>query len=511
MDGISPHASLLASEEMDATSLDPSDWAAMEALGHQMLSDIFGELRGLRDGPVWQPMPPDIRAAWHEALPREPMPAAAVYETYRRQIAPYATGNRHPRFMGWVHGGGCVIGVLAEMLAAGLNANLGGRDHAPVACEQQVIRWAAEMLGFPTGASGLLVTGTSMANLIAVLVARRAALGPEVRLRGPHGHHLTAYAASSAHGCVARALDMAGIGTDALRLIPCTDDGSIDLAALDAAIAVDIIAGQRPFLVIGTAGSVDTGAIDDLEALAWLCAARGVWFHVDAAYGAIAMLSDALRRKLQGIERADSVAFDFHKWAQVPYDAGCIVVRDGAAHQAAFARPETYLRREARGLAAGTPWPCDFGPDLSRGFRALKVWMTLQTYGGDAIGRVAERCCALAAHLASLVDAQPGLERVAPVTLNIVCFRVVGLDCAGQADIAADLQESGIAVPSTTVIDGRVVLRAAIVNHRTKPADVAILVAAVLTAAARRLHNHLNSPAMPHMTPSHARETPGAL
>ena len=286
MDGPHAHATRIAQYAPtlgNETSLDPPDWQAMEALGHRMLVDIFRSLRELRDGPVWQPMPPDICSAWDKTLPREPMPAEAVYEKYLEQIAPYGTGNRHPRFMGWVHGGGSVIGILAEMLAAGLNANLGGRDHAPIACEQQVIRWSAEMLGFPADASGLLVTGTSMANLIAVLVARTKALGADVRKSGPRGHHLIAYAAASAHGCIARALDIAGVGTQGLRLIACNDEGGIDLAALDAAISVDVIAGQLPFLVVGTAGSVDTGAIDDLDELASLCAVRQLWFHVDAA------------------------------------------------------------------------------------------------------------------------------------------------------------------------------------------------------------------------------------
>jgi aromatic-L-amino-acid decarboxylase len=466
-------------------SLDPADWPALRALAHHMLDDQFDQMQAIRDQPVWRPMPAAVRAAWHRPLPHGPTDVADVYADYRRLIEPYGTGNRHPRFMGWVHGGGTALGMMAEMLAAGLNANLGGRDHAPIACEQQVIRWAAAMLGFPAGASGLLLTGTSMANFVAVLVARCAARGPDVRRTGA-GTGLAAYAAASVHGCVARALDMAGIGSDALRIIPCGDDGGMDLAVLDRAIAADDAAGLRPFMVVGTAGSVDTGAIDDLAGLAALCAARGLWFHVDAAFGAIAMLSPTLRPLLRGIERADSVAFDFHKWAQVPYDAGCIVVRDPARHRAAFERPAHYLLRDQRGLAAGDAWPCDFGPDLSRGFRALKVWMSIAAYGADCLGQVADASCALAQRLADRVDAAPLLQRMAPVPLNIVCFRFRHGDDATQAAIAADLQEAGIAAPSTTVIDGRVVLRAAIVNHRTRAGDIDALVDAVIEAGRRR-------------------------
>ena len=382
--------------------------------------------------------------------------------------------------MGWVHGGGTPVGMLAEMLAAGLNANLGGRDHAPIEVERQVIAWAAEMTGLPPETSGVLVTGTSIANLIGVLIARRAALGPAVRSAGLQGAPLTAYTSAGAHGCVARAMDMAGLGTGALRLAPLDADHRMDLAALAAAVARDRAAGAQPFLVVGTAGSVDTGAVDDLAALADFCRAEGLWFHVDAAFGALAMLAPRLRPLLQGLERADSLAFDFHKWAQVPYDCGCILVRDPARQTDTFAQHLDYLRRDVRGLAGGHPWPCDLGPDLSRGFRALKVWMTLRTYGADRLGAVVDQCCALATRMAQRVQSEPALELLAPVPLNIVCFRVRDRDDAFNANLVADLHEDGRFAPSTTRIGGRLAIRAAIVNHRTQARDVDGLVDAVL-------------------------------
>ena len=476
-----------AAEEPADTTLDPADWSDLRALGHRMLDDMFDDLANLRDGPVWRPMPEEVRAAFHSPLPREGADPAEVYAAYRRLIAPYGVGNRHPRFLGWVHGGGTAVGMLAELLAAGLNANCGGRDHAPVACERQVIGWAAEMLGLPPDSSGLVVTGTSAANLIAVLMARAAALGADSRRAGIGGARLTAYASTAAHMCVARALDMAGLGSDALRLLPCDRAGRIEPDALDAAIAADRAAGRAPFLVVGTAGGVDTGAIDDLAALADRCERHGLWFHVDAAFGAIAMLSPGLRPLFAGMERADSVAFDFHKWAQVPYDAGCVVARDPAAQRAAFARPASYLSRHPRGLAAGEPWPVDLGPELSRGFRALKVWMTLATYGADRIARVVETCRALALRLADAVTAEPRLALAAPVALNIVCFRYIDGDDAAQEAIAADLQVAGDVVLSTTTLDGRTVLRAAFVNHRTGARDADAIVPAVLRAARARL------------------------
>jgi len=471
-------------------SLDPTDWTALRALGHRMIDDMFDHVSSVRDGPVWRPMPPPLRQGLRRPLPRGPSPAEAVYREFQELVQPYATGNLHPRFMGWVHGGGNPVGMLAELLAAALNANLGGRDHAPTEVERQVIAWAAEMLGFPPDASGVLVTGTSIANLIGVLVARTACLGPSVRRTGIGGSRLVAYTSAAAHGCLPRAMDMAGLGRDALRMIPFDERGRMRPDLLADRVEQDRARGLRPFLVVGTAGTVDTGAVDDLTCVADFAAREGLWFHVDGAYGATAMLAPSLRPLLTGIERADSVAFDFHKWAQVPYDAGCIVVRDAARQIAAFGAEAAYLRREQRGLAGGGIWPCDLGPDLSRGFRALKVWMTLSVYGADRLGEVVRQTCDLAAALAERVEREPALELLAPVTLNIVCFRFIAangdLDRL-NADIVADVQEAGIAAPSTTMVQGALAIRAAIVNHRTTYDDIEIMVDAVLAIGRRRV------------------------
>jgi aromatic-L-amino-acid decarboxylase len=477
--------------DMPATiSLDPADWTDLRAIGHRMIDDMFDHLETLRDQPVWRKMPEPLRQELRQRLPHRPSPVAAVYHDFQRLVRPYATGNLHPRFMGWVHGGGNPVGMLAELLAGGLNANLGGRDHAPIEVERQVIAWAAEMLGFPDCASGVLVTGTSIANFIGVLVARSAKLGPAVRADGVDGARLSAYTSAAAHACLPRAMEMAGLGRDALRMIACDEQGRIRLDALAASVAADRVDGAHPFLLVGTAGTVNIGAIDDLTALANFARDQGLWFHVDAAFGAIAMLAPKLRPLLAGIERADSVAFDFHKWAQVPYDAGCIVVRDASRHLATFGAEAAYLRREQRGLASGGLWPCDLGPDLSRGFRALKVWMTLSVYGADRIGALAQQTCDIAAALAVRVDREPALQLLAPVALNIVCFRFI--EATGNldrlnADIVADLQEAGIAAPSTTVVNGVLAIRAAIVNHRTNYSDIAILVDAVLETGRARV------------------------
>ncbi len=471
-----------------ATTLDPADWTETRAQGHRMLDDMFDYLEHVRARPVWKPMPDDVRARFRESVPRAPSSLAGVHGEFLDHVVPYALGNVHPAFMGWVHGGGSAVGMLAEMLAAGLNANLGGRDHAPVEVERQITEWMREIFEFPSSASGLFVTGTSMANLIAVLVARAHALGGDVRRNGvaQSGVPLRAYTSTAAHGCIAQAMDLSGLGTDALRCVATDARHRMSLAALADAVAGDRREGLTPFLVVATAGTVDAGAIDDLAAIQTFCAREGLWLHVDGAFGALAKLSPELGPRLAGIERADSIAFDFHKWGQVPYDAGFILVRDGARHLDTFASPAAYLRRETRGMAAGSQWPCDLGPDLSRGFRALKTWFTFKTYGTDALGDMIARTCSLARYLEERVRAEPALEVVMPAQLNIVCFRHRGGDDRFNAALVADLQESGIAAPSTTTIDGRLAIRAAIVNHRTEERDIDALVHAIVELAAAK-------------------------
>jgi len=473
----------LAMQDTSQESLDPSDWQELRVQAHRMLDDILNHIEHLREQPVWQPTPPRVRALFHEPLPEKPTDLARIHQSFMHDILPFSIGNAHPGFMGWVQGGGTVVGMLADMLAAGLNPNVGGRQQIPVEVERQITRWMRELFRFPDTASGLFVTGTSMANLIAVLVARTAALGADVRQHGlaADGKRLVAYASKAAHGCVAQAMDLSGIGIDALRTIPTDRQGRMDLLALQQAIAADRDAGVAPFMIIGTAGSVDTGAVDDLTAIAEIAQREKLWFHIDGAFGALGMLAPDIAPLLAGIERADSIAFDFHKWGQVPYDAGFILVRDGTMHYDTFASPAAYLRRECRGMAANSPWPCDFGPDLSRGFRALKTWFSIKAYGTEKLGRVISGTCALARHLGRRIEAEPALELLAPISLNIVCF---GYRCDDpdrvNADIAVALQESGIAAPSTTTVNGRLVIRAAIVNHRTTASDIDAMVDAAV-------------------------------
>ncbi len=473
--------------------LDPADWEAFRLQAHRLLDRCVDHLAGARERP-WRPLgtPDRARTALGEADIGSGI--EALVEALANDVMPFPTGNTHPRFFGWVHGTGLAVGLLAEMVAATMNSNCGGRDHGAVYVEREVIDWCRRCFGFPASASGVLVTGTSQATVIALAVARQRALGAATRHEGISGApRIRAYAAAGVHNAITKALELLGLGSTALRTVATGPDGGIDLRTLELALVEDRAAGLVPFCVIGTAGSVDLGGFDDLGAVADLCVREGLWFHVDGAFGAWARLAAAPWRDLvRGIERADSLAFDFHKWMYVQYDCGAVLVRDETLHRAAFAARPAYLAAQSQGLGGGEPWYCDYGVDLSRGFRALKVWSALRAHGAKAFGHAITRNCRLARRMAERVEATAGLELMAPVRLNVCCFRAVvaGMDEDAldtlNAGVAQELQLAGIAVLSTTRIRGCTVLRAAIVNHRTDESDVDAAVAAAAAAAFER-------------------------
>jgi aromatic-L-amino-acid/L-tryptophan decarboxylase len=472
-------------------SLDPQDWEAFRQLAHRILDEAIDFTANVRERPVWQPVPPNVRRQLAESVPVEPLPLETVCSEFREYILPYSTGNTHPRFFGWVHGSGQPSNLLAEFLAAAMNCNCGGRDHGAIYLESEVIEWCKQIFAFPAEASGLLLTGTSMANLVALGAARYAA-NPDVRVRGADGAKLVAFASAEAHESVAKALDLLGLGSGALRKIPVNPDFTMNTGALRDAIAAERASGSRPFCVIASSGTVNTGAIDDLDQIASICAAEKIWFHVDGAFAALCALSDALRPRLKGIERADSLAFDFHKWMHVQYDAGCVLVRRGDLHRAAYASRPAYLEQLSRGLAGGEFWPCDYGPELSRSFRALKVWFAIKQHGTRKFGQLIEQNCQQALYLDARLRNESEIEILAPTSLNIVCFRFrapsrsdAELDILNE-DIVADLQEDGIAAPSTSRITGCIAIRVNITNHRTRRADLDLLVDAVLRAGRLR-------------------------
>ncbi len=469
-------------------TLDPADWSAMRALGHRMIDDIITYLETVRDRPVWQPIPEAVKQIFKQPIPKKPQGADGAYRDFQRYVLPHPMGTIHPRFWAWVIGTGTPLGAMAEMLAAALNPNLGGAEHVPNYVEGQVIEWCKQMLGYPADASGLLVSGGSMANLVGLAVARNNRAEFDLRRHGVSAapRQMILYGSSEMHSSLQKAVELLGLGSDALRKLPVNSDYAMDLAVLRQTIAEDRAAGYLPFCVIGNAGTVNTGAFDDLERLAEICHKEKLWFHVDGAFGALAALSHDLKQLVKGMVQADSLAFDLHKWMYMPIEVGCVLVRREEDHRRAFAVTPEYLSHGGeRGLMAGSRWFSDYGIQLSRGFRALKVWMSIKEHGIEKYARLIRQNVQQALYLAGRIDADPELERLAPVPLNIVCFRFVAEDHSDEElnllnqELLIRLHESGSAAPSYTTLNGKYALRVAITNHRSTRTDFDVLLEAV--------------------------------
>ena len=494
------------SDESDGTPeggpgrLDPTDWTDFRNQAHQVVDELINRFQEADQGPVWRPIPDQVQENLQSGLPRDAQPLEDVLDEVREDILPYTLGNTHPRFFGWVHGSGTPTGALAEFLAGAMNANTGGRHHAPILVEEQVVGWVRELFGFPDEATGMVVSGTSMATIVGLATARRRTTRGRDRTLGlahPEGggQGLVGYATADGHQSIKDAFSLLGLGADALRPVAMLEDGSMDPEALDAAIRRDLDAGLTPFAVVATAGSVTCGAVDDLTRIREVTRQHGLWMHVDGAFGAALKLAPTLAHRLEGIQEADSLAFDFHKWFHVPYEAGFILIRDGALHRATFGGRADYLTSLDEGPAAGDTWPCDLGPELSRGFRAFKVWFTLQHLGANAIGQAVETNCRQARSLARLVRDEAELELLAPADLNIVCFRFhprvdsddplatpLSQDELNELnrEVLLELHRRGIAVPSPIRRGDAFGLRVCLCNHRTTGKDLELMVDAVL-------------------------------
>jgi aromatic-L-amino-acid decarboxylase len=464
-------------------TLDPDDWSAAMELSHQIIDDTVGYLRDVRERPVWRDMPAEVRGFFSAALPRTPMLLGDVYREVVEYVMPYPMGHIHPRFWSWYMGSSNFAGALGDFLAAIQGSNLGGGNHAAALMDQQVVGWFKEMVGFPDSASGTLVSGGSMANIIGLTVARNVKAGVDVREHGVAAIEkpLRFYGSDQVHSCHRKAMEALGLGNQALRRIPTEVGLRIDLRALRTAIAEDRAAGLRPACVIATAGTVNTGAIDDLQALAALAAQEDLWLHVDGCIGALIAVAPVNAYRVAGIEKADSVALDPHKWLHAPFEAGCALVRDASAHRDAFAVTPEYLETTPRGLASGQ-WLHDYGLQTTRGFQALKVWMALKEHGAEKFGRLIDQNISQGRYLATLIEAEPHLELVAPPNINIICYRYRPdwIDRDGlkalNTEIMLRLQEEGIAAISDTTVHGEHCLRVAINNHRTRRDDLELLV-----------------------------------
>ena len=494
-----------STKSLGEENLDPGDWNAMCELGHRMVDEMFEYMQSVRERPAWQPAPDGVKAQFNEPVPGNPQPVKEIYEEFLEKVAPYPIGNSHPRFWGWVFGTGTPFGALAEFLAAAMNTNEGDLDHHSANhVEKQVLNWFKEMLGYPQSASGLLTSGCSAANLIGLTVARNAMAKYDIRQEGinPALSKMVLYSSEEIHSSIQKAVEVLGLGSEALRKLPVNEEFEINLTALKDAVARDRLEGHDPFCVVGAAGTTNTGAIDDLSSLADICEREGLWLHVDGAFGAWGALVPGIKDKLRGMERADSLAFDLHKWMYMQYEIGCILVRDRDAHHKAFyLRPDYLARVEGgRGITGGDlPWLTEYGYQLSRHFRSLKAWMLIKEHGSEKFGRLIKQNIEQAQYLVELIEAAPELELMAPVPLNVVCFRFItptlnslALDELNQ-QILVELQESGIAVLSGTRIGGRFVLHAAHTNHRSRYEDFEILAGEVIRLG-MELSHQANAP-----------------
>ena len=477
--------------EADASAARDDELAAFRGAAHTLVDGVADHLAALPSGPVWQALPEALRKELLDLpLPEHPTALDDLVATALRDVVPHAMGNGHPAFFGWVNPPPSQAGVMTSLAAAAMNPSVVSGDHADVHLERAVVRWLAELVGFPHApGAGLLTSGGSAATIVCLAGARSRALaaaGHDVRRDGLAGApQLVAYVPDEAHSCVRRALELLGLGSGAMREVP-LEGGLLDAAALLASIAADRASGALPALLVGSAGTVNTGAIDPLGALADVAAAEGLWFHVDGAYGAFGVLDPAIAARYRGMERADSLVLDPHKWLGVPVDVGCALVQRDDDLRDAFSLIPPYLRQDT-GAPIGTF--AEYGFEQTRPFRALKTWATIAALGRAGIAAQVARANALARELATLVEREPELELAAAPETSIVAFRArpagcapAGLDELNRA-LPEAVQDRGRAFVTGTIFGGRETLRACILHPDTGSEHLETLVAEVVATA----------------------------
>jgi glutamate/tyrosine decarboxylase-like PLP-dependent enzyme len=419
-----------------------------------------------------------------ESLPQGATPWRDVLDRVHREVVPFPIGVGQRRWWGFINAAAHPVGIAADLIATTLNNNCAGTSQLAVHLELKVIEWLARLVGLPATAGGLLVSGGSVATLVA-LAAAREAHAPGARRHGLRqlDKPLAVYASVEAHSCVRRAVELLGIGTDGLRLVPVDRERRLDVAALEAMLAADRRAGLAPMCVVGSAGTVNTGVVDPLARIADVAQRHGVWFHVDGAYGAFAAALPEVAPLFRGIERADSVAADPHKWLYVPYEAGATLVRDPAALRAAFAVRPDYLALDPDSYLETPVWLSDMGPQLSRGFRALKVWAVMNAVGLDGYRALWRNDITVAREIARLAAAHPRLDVPARSDLSCFCLRYV--PHAADTDtfnrrLLDRILRDGRMVVTGTVIDGRFTLRGCVTNFRSSLEDARLCVDTVV-------------------------------
>jgi len=490
--GAHPYMLLLMHTDLDLTASD------RQALGRAALDWVLRWFDRSADRPLYPAVTADgVTRMLGAALPLEPHDPVDVLRAFASDVVGTSRDNGHPRMFGYVMSSGAYVGAIGDFLASALNQNVTSWRSSPGATtiERQVISWIREIVGFPDAGEGYLVGGGSMANFVGLAAALSVA-APEASERGVRvlAGEPVIYASELVHMSIPRASAMLGLGRSAVRPIPVDADCRMHLPSLDEAISEDRAAGRLPVCVVVNAGDVNTGAVDPIDGAADVCRRHRVWLHADGAYGGFATLAPSGRAVLQGLGRADSLSLDPHKWLHVPVDAGCVLVRDADALRRAFSLSAGYVDVIARPeTSAFAFW--DYSPELSRRFRALKVWMVLCCHGTRALGALIERDIAHARQLAAAIDASDVFERLAPCSLSTVCFRYVPRDRQMSAadldalnrDIMLDVQHGGLAYLSNTSLGGKFALRACILNHRTTDGDMPRLLEIIEEAGARLL------------------------
>ncbi|MBA4300925.1 MAG: amino acid decarboxylase [Cyclobacterium sp.] len=483
-----PQIYMLEKPKKKDLTLDPENWDAMRQLGHRMIDDLFDYWENIRNEKIWKPIPQEVKEFLDQPIPEKGQNPEDVYREFKQNIFPYNKGNVHPRFFAWIQGTGTPLGVLADLLASGMNPNVAIGEHSAMYVDRQVVNWCKELMNFPSEASGILVSGGSMANITALTVARNSFREEKIRTQGlkAASAQLVLYCSTETHSCIQKAAEIIGLGTDSVRKIGVNGHYEMKADELEFQIQRDIEAGLLPFCIVGTSGTVNTGAIDPMDELLAVSRKYGLWFHVDGAYGALARLDPKYADRLKAIEEADSLAFDLHKWLYVPYEVGCTLIRDAKKHRDSFALTPNYLIQESRGLSGGLDSINNHGFELSRGFKALKIWMSLKEHGREKYAQMIAQNNRQAEYLADLVNMSPDLELMAPVSMSITCFRMIKPGYTenqlGELNrgILLRLQEEGIASPSSTILNGKYTLRIANVNQRTQMGDMDLLVREVL-------------------------------
>jgi aromatic-L-amino-acid/L-tryptophan decarboxylase len=464
------------------------DEATLRRYGYQIMDEVAAYLSGIRERPVWQPMPEDVHAAIRgQELPSEGLPFEETLTFIEQMILPFPQGNGHPRFAGWINSAPAHAGILVKPLAAAINMNCGIGEHAGQELERRVVQWIMQLCGFPVeGSAGVFVSGGSEANFTCLEAARHWAAredGWEIKTEGMQQikHPFVLYQSDQGHFCIRRSVEAMGMGSNSIHIIPSTPSFQMDVERLRERIIEDRAAGLRPFCVVASAGTVETGVIDPLDALADLCAEQGLWLHVDGAYGAFGILDANVAHLYKGIERVHSLATDQHKWLSVPIDCGCALVRDGAALYDTFSLTSTPSDEHE-------PWLSEYTLQRTRRFRALEVWAILRSAGRNGMANAIAGNNAMATFLAQLVEAEPELELVSSGPLSIVRFRYVPSELRDEPVLldqlntllAHEMQQAGRAFLTSTRFQDKEVLRACLVNYMTTEDDIRAIFAEVL-------------------------------